>query len=329
MLLPALAELVDDKVWLAPLAGVTDKAFRAVCKRMGADVMVSEMVSADGLLHKPAPSLANARFDDSQRPFGIQLFGSRPDIMARALDVVLPLRPDFIDVNMGCPVKKVVNRGAGSALMREPQRAADIVRAMKNALAGAGLPLSVKFRSGWDTHSVNAVEFGLRMQEAGADILVLHARTRTQMYGGKADWALIAALALAVDVPVVGNGDIWEPEDVDDMRRQTGCSAVMVGRGVMGRPWLFAQIARFRLTGQADVISCKLKVECIRDHYRMTMADKGEVTAMKEMRSHLAWYTKGYAGGAAVRRLVNRSDDREEALAAVEALLLTQETDGS
>ena len=310
------------------MAGVTDYAFRTVCKRMGAEVLVTEMVSADGLMYNSAPSLAYAVFDDAQRPIGVQLFGSEPDIMARAIDVVLPLRPDFIDVNMGCPVKKVINRGAGSALMRDPDRAADIVSAMKRALAGTGLPLSVKFRSGWDAQHINAVEFGIRMQDAGADILTLHARTRTQLYGGKADWDLIARLVEAVETPVVGNGDIREPEDVDRMRAHTGCASVAVGRGSMGRPWLFHEIEQFRLTGRVPALSFKTRVETIREHYRLAIADKGQRAAMREMRTHLAWYSKGLTGGAAVRRIINHCTQPEAVLEAIERLYEENEDHG-
>lgn len=312
--------LTSGALWLAPLAGLTDIVFREICKQQGAEVMITEMVSGDGLVYSRERSIPYAMFSEEQRPVGVQLFGSDPDIMARAVEIILPLEPDFIDVNMGCPVRKVVNRGAGSALMRDASRAQAIVRSMKNVLSGTEMPLSVKFRAGWDKQSVNAVEFGQRMEEAGADILILHPRTRTQMYGGHSDWSLIGMLKKRVEAPLIGNGDIRTPEEALLMFRQTTCDGVMIGRGAVGSPWLFRQIREYLLTGAAPEISYKDRFEIVRNHLMKAIEREGREYGVRNARTHVAAYTRGCAGGARVRDTINHTLDPDVILEAIGGL---------
>ncbi|HCX73652.1 MAG TPA: tRNA dihydrouridine synthase DusB [Candidatus Cloacimonas sp.] len=299
-----LHKLIDGKIWLAPLAGYTDFAFRQICKKMGADVMVSEMVSADGLIYNYDRSISYAKFNDFQRPFGIQLFGSEAKTMAAAAQKILPLQPDFVDLNMGCPVKKVVKRGAGSALMQTPQKAAQITSSVKKVLEKVGIPLSVKFRAGWK--EVTAIEFAQRMQASGADMLCLHARTQKQMFSGKADWQLIAAVKQKLQIPLIGNGDVVSAESAHQLFQTSGCDSVMIGRGIYGKPWLFREIK------QKKLLSALQKLEIIKQHLQLAQEHASRPEAgIKEMRKHLAHYTKGLTGGSDFRNSINRITDKK------------------
>ncbi len=314
--------IFDNKIWLAPLAGFTDQPFRTICKENGADIMVTEMVSADGLVYDESRSIQYADFLESHRPLGIQLFGNDPAIMAdAALLIALKRKPDFIDVNMGCPVKKVVNRGAGSALMKTPEHAGKIIAAIKNALREIGIPLTVKIRSGWDHEHINAVEVASLLADSGADVIAVHARTRNQMYSGSADWKIIASVKQAITVPVVGNGDIRTPQDAMRMQEETGCDSVMIGRGALGNPWLFKQVHDFRLTGEFNEVSYLEKYTVIKRHYLSAINYYGTGRGIREMRTHLHDYTKGYRGGAAVRQAINRCEDPEQVLTWIADLL--------
>lgn len=320
-------ELTNQKVWLAPLAGITDNPFRAICKECGADVVVSEMISVDGLLYNRDRSLEYANFEESQRPFGLQLFGSDPKIFKKALKIALTKNPDFIDINMGCPVKKVIKRGAGSALMTTPDIAAKIVSETKNILSPLSIPLSVKFRSGWDLNSINSLDFGIKMQKAGADMICLHPRTRGQMFSGKSNWDLIAELKKEVSIPVIGNGDIITINDMIAMYEQTGCDSVMIGRGVMGKPWLFKQIKNYLDTGNITQITTLEKLEIIRRHMELMIFHKGEKQAVYEMRTHFSHYTKGLRGGAQVRNSINKLFDVDKILLLIEELFEVQSSE--
>ena len=319
-----IKELTNKKIWLAPLAGITDNPFRAICKECGADVVVSEMISADGLLYNRDRSLEYARFEDSQRPFGIQLFGSDPEVFKKAVKIALTKNPDFIDINMGCPVKKVIKRGAGSALMTTPHIAANIVSETKNILVPLNIPLSVKFRSGWDMFSINFREFGQQMQKAGADMICLHPRTRGQMFSGKSNWDLIAELKREVTIPVIGNGDITTIDDMIKMYEQTGCDSVMIGRGIMGKPWLFKQIKNYLGSGNIKQITTQEKLGIIRRHMELMIFHKGEKQAIFEMRTHFSHYTKGLRGGAQIRNKINKLLDIDKILLLVEELYKAQ-----
>lgn len=307
----ALEKLTTQKSWLAPLAGYTNQAFRLVCKSFGVDVLVSEMVSADGLIRDSGRTVQFIHFDDSQRPFAIQLFGHDPFTIAKAAEFCLPYRPDLIDLNMGCPVKKVVRRGAGSALMTDPDRAAKIVAETKKAL-GSQITLSVKFRSGWDSQSLNFLDFGSRMQDAGADILCLHARTARQMFGGKSNWDHIKALKAIARVPVIGNGDIDSPESAAQMYQSTGCDSVMIGRGALGRPWIFRQIKEFMLSGTYTPANRQEILSAALEHLDTALRYKREDVVVKEMRSQLTPYAHGLIGAPDLRRAINNTRSADD-----------------
>jgi tRNA-dihydrouridine synthase B len=322
---PIIANLTKQKIWLAPLAGFTDNAFRTICKKCGADVVVSEMVSADGLVNNKEKSLKYLDFTDFQRPYGIQLFGSDPAIMAKGTEIALAEKPDFIDINMGCPVKKVVKRGAGSALMNSPKLAENIIQKVKNVMSGTSIPLSVKIRAGWDKYCINAVEFGKRMENAGCDMICLHPRTRSQMFSGQSDWNLIKKLKGKLTIPLIGNGDINSVEDIIRMFKETGCDSVMIGRGILGKPWIFRNIKEHFESGEVSDISWIEKIKIIKEHFELEIESKGQTKASLEMRDHFSHYTKSLQGSAKVREFINRCLDSEDVLEAIETLFLSQE----
>jgi nifR3 family TIM-barrel protein len=280
------------------------------------------MISADGLLRNPRKCEVYMNFSEDQHPYGIQLFGSDSTIMKEAAGKALEKKIDFIDINMGCPVKKVVKKGAGSALMKEIDNAGAIVAAIKQKTSQAGIPLSAKIRSGWDKFSLNAEEFAFAMQEAGADFICIHARTRSQMYAGRSDWKLIGKLKGILEIPVIGNGDIREPDDAARMFEETGCDSVMIGRGVLGRPWIFNEIKDYLEHGYYREISREEKYSIIEKHLELVIKEKGSEAGLKEMRTHLSYYTRGFQGGAKVRQFINRSLDLEDILDEIKGLYL-------
>lgn len=294
-------------LYLAPLAGFSEPPFRQICKQWGAEVLVSEMVSADGLIRNAAKTLQYTVFEESERPFGIQIFGSDPRIMAQAAESLLPLKPDFIDINMGCPVKKVIRRGAGSALMKNPSLAEKIVKEVKKALQNC-LPLSVKFRSGWDLRNLNYLDFGLMLQDSGADFLCLHPRTAVQMFSGISNWEHIKILKQNVSIPVIGNGDIKTPEDALNMQTETNCDGLMIGRGALGKPWLFNQCRQFLQTGTYNPITKQDILNTIILQIDKTLHYKQEYIAIRELRSQLCHYTKGILGGPELRNEINHAE---------------------
>lgn len=306
-----LQKICDKKLWLAPLAGFTDRAFRQLCKENGADVLVSEMISADGLSRESLKTIQYVHFDEVERPFGIQLFGSHPLVMARAAEFCLDYKPDFIDINMGCPVKKVVKRGAGSALMKDPKKAWEIVSAVKSALGDSCL-LGVKFRSGWSSENLNYIDFGKMMENAGADFICLHARTQTQMFSGEADWSHIAALKKELSVPLIGNGDVKSPKDAGRMMRETGCDSVMIGRGALGKPWIFSQSKDLWESSDYKPITKSKIQKSIFRHIELSLKYKPERVVYKELRSQLCHYTKGLVGSAELRQQINRAESTEQ-----------------
>lgn len=303
-----LAEFTDRRIWLAPLAGYTDRAFRVLCKRHGADVLVSEMVSADGLTRESLKTSLLIHFGDEERPYAVQLFGSDPLVMAKAAEFCLDFNPDLLDINMGCPVKKVIKRGAGSALMTDPARAAAIVKEVKSALGGR-IPLSVKFRSGWDNGSLNYLEYGLLMQESGADLICLHPRTAKQMFSGKSNWDHIKELKARLSIPLIGNGDIDSPEAALRMYEHCGCDSVMIGRGALGRPFIFSQIKELTSAGFYHPLTRDSLKAVMLEHIDLALQFKRESVVVKEMRSQLCHYVKGLVGGAELRRQINTTQD--------------------
>jgi tRNA-dihydrouridine synthase B len=287
---------------LAPQAGVSESPFRRLCRAYGADVVVSEFVSSEGIRRNDRRTHEYLRFHDEERPIGIQIFGADPLAMGEAASLVEEVyRPDFLDINFGCPVKKVVSRNGGSGCLRDLDLVQRIIRSVRGSVE---IPVTVKVRSGWSEESRNPVEIGLRCQEAGAEVLTLHARTRTQMYSGTANWDEIAAVVDALDIPVIGNGDVWEGEDARRMRDHTRCAGIMIARGSHGAPWLFRQ-ARAALDGRAvpGDPSVEERFRMVREHARLAIAfERNEEKAMIEFRKHLGWYTKGLPNGRVLRQ---------------------------
>lgn len=298
------------RVILGPMAGVTDMPFRILCKEQGADYIYSEMVSAKGIHYNNSNTRDLLRVDDSERPVAIQLFGSEPEIMAETAARIEDMNFDVFDINMGCPVPKVVNNGEGSALMKDPELAGRIVEAMVRSVRK---PVTVKIRKGFDEGSVNAVEFAKRMEQAGAAAIAVHGRTREQYYSGKADWDIIRRVKEAVSIPVIGNGDIFDPQTAKRMFDETGCDAVMIGRGAKGNPFIFHRIRNYLTSGVLEEKPDFATVlATIRRHTKMLIDFKGEETAIREMRGHIAWYTEGFPYSASLRRRINLCSDFDE-----------------
>lgn len=295
---------------LAPMAGITDLPFRLICRRLGCGMTVSEMVSAKGLLYKNVKTTEMLRIDDGERPTAIQLFGSVPAELAEAARMVEASGADMIDFNMGCPVPKIVNNGEGSALMKNPQLAHDILAAMVKAVK---IPVTVKFRAGWDDNNRNAVEIARAVEAAGVSAVAVHGRTRQQFYEGKADWSIIADVKQAVKVPVFGNGDIFTVADGLRMLEQTGCDGLMIGRGADGNPWLFTALAAaLRGEPQPQAPSLKERLAQASEHLEMLIDYKNEVVAVKEMRRHISAYLKGMPHAAEFRGRFHKVDTQEQ-----------------
>jgi nifR3 family TIM-barrel protein len=314
----------EAPVVLAPMAGITDASFRRLCREQGAALVYSEMVSAKGLWYNGEKSFELLKFNDEEKPIAFQIFGSEPQIMAAAARRLAACGNAVLDVNMGCPVSKVTSNGEGSALMKDVERAARIVEALR---AAAGKPVSVKIRAGWDSRSVNAVEFARVLESAGADAIGVHARTREQQYSGRADWDIIARVKAAVRVPVLGSGDVMCAEDVPRMLKETGCDAVMVARGALGNPWIFRQ-TRLLLAG-ADAAELRgaqpdmaERARMFRRHALLTAEEKGAYTAVREMRKHVGWYFRGAPGAARLRGSVNELKTLEALLAELDQFVM-------
>lgn len=301
---------IDVPVALAPMAGITDLPFRLICRRLGCGYTVSEMISAKGLLYNNTKTKEMLKIDSGERPTAIQLFGSVPAELAEAARIVAESGADMIDLNMGCPVPKIVNNGEGSALMKQPDLAYEILAAMVKAV---DIPVTVKFRAGWDDAHRNAVEIAKAAEAAGVAAVAVHGRTRQQFYEGKADWKIIAEVKKAVKIPVFGNGDIFSAADGLRMLEETGCDGLMVGRGADGNPWIFQQL-RAALLNQPcnEQVPLNEKLELAAEHLRMLIELKGEYISVKEMRRHISAYLKGMPYAAEYRSRFHKMDTYEK-----------------
>lgn len=300
---------LQNNIIAAPMAGVTDLPYRLILKDMGAGLVTTEMVSAKAILYKNKNNAVILRTEEAERPVAVQLFGADPMIMsAMAERISEPFA--IIDVNMGCPVPKIVNNGEGSALMKDPEQAYKVLEMMARVLKK---PVTVKFRKGFDDDHINAVEFAKMAESAGVAAITIHARTRQQMYSGKADWDMIRRVKEAVKIPVIGNGDIFEPEDAARMIEETGCDGVALARGIKGNPWLVKRTAALIETGDAGPEpSTEEKKAMILRHTELMIKYKGEHMGILEMRKHLAWYTQGLPGSAKLRGLMNEMSTEDE-----------------
>lgn len=281
----------ENNIFLAPMAGVTDLAFRRICRSWGAGMVYSEMISAKGLYYNDKKTAELMRISDDERPCAIQIFGSDADIMAEVIPKVMEYRPDIIDINMGCPTPKIVNNGDGSALLKNPALIGEIVREVSDA---SPVPVTVKIRKGWDSDSINAVETAKIIEANGAAAIAVHGRTRAEFYSGAADWDIIRSVKNAVKIPIIGNGDIKTAYDAKRMLDETGCDAVMIGRGSEGNPFIFRQINEYLRTGTVTFFpSPQDRLNQMTEHIEMLVREKGESRGIKEARKHIAWYIKG------------------------------------
>lgn len=309
---------LPNNLILAPMAGVTDLPFRLLCSRQGVGLCCMEMVSAKAILYKNKNTESLLEIHKDEGPVSLQLFGSDPKILSEMAKKIEERPFSVLDINMGCPVPKVVNNGEGSALMKNPKLVEEIVSSVVKAVQK---PVTVKIRKGFDEEHVNAVEIAKIAEAAGAAAVAVHGRTREQYYAGEADWEIIAKVKEALTIPVIGNGDVTDGESAERLLTQTGCDGVMIGRAARGNPWIFSQVAAYledeTLLPKPDIEEVK---KTILEHARLQLEIKGEYTGIREMRKHVSWYTTGYPNSARLRQVVNLTESFEELCALVESL---------
>ena len=301
---------LDNPVVLAPMAGVTDFAFRQLVKEFACGLVCAEMVSSKGLIYNNDRTVEMLNIHPEERPISIQIFGCEPEIMAQAARIVEEKGADIVDINMGCPVPKVVKNQEGSALMKNPQLAREIVQAVVGAV---NVPVTVKMRKGWAANQVNAVELAKIVEEAGAAAVAVHGRTREQYYSGQADWGIIKKVKESISIPVIGSGDVTSPEEAKRMLEETSCDGVMIGRGALGNPRVFSRTVHYLETGELlPLPTAKERIKVALRHLELLVQSKGEYIGTREMRKHAAWYTKGLPESAQLRRIINTANTKEE-----------------
>lgn len=309
---------VENEVFLAPMAGVTDLPFRLICKEYGSGLLYTEMINAKALCFDDANTKRMLKTEEAERPVAVQIFGSEPEFMGSAARILNDYEYEIIDINMGCPAPKVVKNGDGSALMKNPKLAYSV---MKAVVDNTDKPVTVKIRKGWNDASINAVEIAELAQKAGVCALTVHGRTREQYYSGKADWDIIRDIKNTLDIPVIGNGDVTSVEDAIAIREHTGCDAIMIGRGAQGNPWIFERINTYLKTGIVlDPPTPDERLDVAVRHLSSAIEAYGEYVGIREMRKHIGWYLKGMRGSARFRDLINKAEHEDEVISLIEQL---------
>lgn len=313
---------LDNRVFLSPMAGVTDLPFRLICKQKGCGMLYTEMINAKALCYNDENTKKMTKIEDEEHPIAIQIFGSEPEYMGRAAEILNSHSNEILDINMGCPAPKVIKNGDGSALMKNPKLAEQVMRAV---VENSTKPVTLKIRKGWDDNSVNAVEIAKIAEQAGISALAIHGRTREQYYSGKADWDIIKEIKESISIPVIGNGDVFEIEDAINMLEKTDCDAIMIGRGAQGNPWIFNRINHYMQTGEILAKpTAEEKISTAIEHMKLAVAEHGEYVAVREMRKHIGWYIKGLKNSARYRDEINKLTDCESVIMKLKELSLTQ-----
>ena len=307
---------LDNEVFLSPMAGVTDLPFRTICKEKGCGMLYTEMINAKALCYDDENTKKMLRMEKDEHPVAVQIFGSDPEFMGKAASIMNQYPNEILDINMGCPAPKVVKNGDGSALMRNPKLAAEVLSAV---VKNSEKPVTLKIRKGWDDDCINAVEIAKIAQECGISALAIHGRTREQFYSGKADWDIIAEIKQAIEIPVIGNGDVFEVQDAVNMLEKTKCDAIMIGRGAQGNPWIFNRINHYMKTGEIlPEPTLEEKITTAIKHMNLAVAEHGDYVAVREMRKHIGWYLKGLKNSAKYRDQINKITDYKEVIAMLE-----------
>lgn len=307
---------LDNEVFLSPMAGVTDLPFRTICKEKGCGMLYTEMINAKALCYDDENTKKMLNLEDDGHPVAVQIFGSDPEYMGKAASIMNQYTNDILDINMGCPAPKVIKNGDGSALMRNPKLASEVLTAV---VKNSKKPVTLKIRKGWDDNSVNALEIAKIAEECGISALAIHGRTREQFYSGKADWDIIAEIKQSINIPVIGNGDVFDVQDAVNMLEKTKCDAIMIGRGSQGNPWIFNRINHYMKTGEVlPEPTLEEKISTAIKHMNLAVAEHGEYVAVREMRKHIGWYLKGLKNSAKYRDQINKITDYKEVISMLE-----------